>query len=416
MHCVYPAGDRIFIHVNFHYHMSTLLKKLTRLRWVLALFLPGLIYFSAFQSNFWDQDTQNAQQWFQQTYPAPTFWEHPVSLNWNSARKVVHNGRNFFEVPLSDNTAFTFGIGNLNQSDTIGLKANGRLKVVIAQDSAGYRAYYLQVSGTKNYVDANGASKVLQTNFDQIQSDFTGTMEYFSMAGQHVDGWYFENGVAKKVLITRKPEQKAAAMDRCLTCTQTTTFWQIVVSTGGYVNTYYETSSTINCSAPTFLDCYDPPFLPPGYYYYPWQNFANPPGSQPGNLQNETPCYCNPYQERFVDSYLAMIPPIHVQFYGNVSKIDCQIPTFSGNVVARYGTFDSPGVTVTDEPKTPNAAMLIRLLERYSCGCKVKIRHLGEFIITYNIISGYSNGQAQTTQVFRQPHKVDKENDWVLSR
>lgn len=259
------------------------------------VFLPAwLLYLGAFQANVGYTDIQVAQNWFQQAHPTPKFLGRTVELNWNAARKVEHGGSKFYEVPLSESAVFAFGIGNLdeNQStNTTNASVNGQLRLVIAQNGTNYAAYYLQVSGTKTYLDTKGEAKVLLTNFDQIQSDFTGIMEYFDMDGKHIDGWYFENGVANQPVFTFNQGNKVATMDRCLTCTQTTTTWQIVVSSGGYVNTYWEVSSTINCSAPTYFNCYDPPFYPPGYYYYPWGMYVNSPGNNPGNIENEEkPC------------------------------------------------------------------------------------------------------------------------------
>lgn len=243
---------------------------------LLSLFVPLMLLF-AFQLVQTDPDIEQARTWFTQQHPTPKFFDFPVSPDWANARKVTHDGKKFYELPLQESTTIKFGIGNfngqLNAQNTAESGANGKLRIVIVQNGAQYTAFYLQTSGTKTYIDTKGESKVFSTNFDAIAPDFTGTMEYFDMGSKHVDGWYFENGVAKKLIFTYKKGGKPSAMDRCLTCTETTTFWQIVVSVGGYVNTYWEVDQTVNCSAPTNFQCYDPPFYPPGYYYYPWGDY-----------------------------------------------------------------------------------------------------------------------------------------------
>ena len=265
---------------------------------LLSLFVPLMLLF-AFQMVHTDPDIEQAHTWFAQQHPTPKFFDAPVSPDWANARKVTHDGKKFYEVPLQESTVIKFGIGNfdgqLNAQNSALSRANGKLRIVIAQNGATYKAFFLQTSGTKTYVDANGESKVFSTNFDHIEPDFTGTMEYFDMDSKHVDGWYFEQGVAQKLVFTFKRGNKPAALDRCLTCTETTTFWQIVVSTGGYVNTYWEISQTVNCSAPTVFYCYDPPFYPPGYYYYPWGNYTTPPITpiSPVNPIEPSQCSCN---------------------------------------------------------------------------------------------------------------------------
>lgn len=380
-------------------------QKASLLGWGLLFFLPSLLlYLSAFQSNAVDTDVQQAQNWFQQVHSSPKFLGHIVELNWNAARKVVHNGRKFYEVPLSGNTVFAFGMGNLDQDqnvDTTNTRVNGELTVVVAQDSTGYTAYYLQVSGTKNYVDTKGASKVLLTNFDQIQSDFTGIMEYFDMNGKHVDGWYFENGIANQLAFTFNSSNKSIATDRCLTCTTNITTWQITVSAGGYVNTYWEISGgTVICSAPTNFICYDPPFYPPGYYYYPWEVRGNNTNINP--IEPLTGDCC----KRLTNTQglgIIMGLAYTIVASGFIYDIKCNIPSFMGQVELTNVNPDSPApISWTFNQ---NNVTILSKGKLAQCGHIVLNRYRADIVFTF----GYGNTPGGGTTI----SKTIEETRWV---
>lgn len=170
------------------------------------------------QNNVSDPAIAQAKNWYESTYPVNASklntqavnssnpdWSQRIKPDWQHTASYSRFNKQVIEMPADPSIKFETA---LLMGPTKSNKSYSRNYFLLLNDGKKYEAYVMIVIADSNYVN-HDLSKLAHNTYRKHDTDFSGSVLYFTPKGQYVNGYSYKNGQLITLISTgQQPENK----------------------------------------------------------------------------------------------------------------------------------------------------------------------------------------------------------------